>query len=103
MTDKILLSCCEISEQLIDFFVETTHEEICSVLNNIYSESDEMIKYIEQRALKNLTKYKRCCLITLFRVQNKVYQDFCNDVAIYYVCRFKLNNEKIPIVKRILD
>ena len=99
MTDKIILSCCEISEQLNDFFVETTHKEICTVVDYVNSQSNEMVKYIEKRALNNLTKHKRCCLITLFKAQNKIYQNFCNDVAIYYVCRYKLKREKIPIIE----
>lgn len=87
--DEILVDCAQIGYS--DTAIRTTHGEI---KQQLLSESIDDCKLIIGRvrnALKNKDVPK------MYREQSEEWKNFCDDVVIYYICRFKVFGTMIPI------
>ena len=76
-----------------DVAVQTTHREIMNMVNATLDECKQVLPQVTQ-ALRNKNIDK------MFAEKGEEWKDFCDDVAIYYACRFKVHGTLIPICKQ---
>jgi hypothetical protein len=93
-TDIILLNASDVGYS--DVLVETTHRDIMKMVNEPLNDCKKIMPRVA-KALRNKNTNK------MFAEKGKEWKDFCNDVAIYYVCRFKIYGTLIPIVKMTVE
>lgn len=85
---EILLDCAEIGYS--HTAIRTTHKDIMNMLSQSVDECKLIIGRV-RNALKNKDVPK------MYREQSEEWKNFCDDVAIYYVCRFKVFGKMIPV------
>ena len=77
-----------------DVAVETTHGDIMNMVNEPLDKCKQILPQVA-KALRNKNVAK------MFAEKGQEWKDFCDDVAIYYACRFKVYGTLIPICKPV--
>lgn len=95
----VILDCGEISNILECFRVITSYHQLKGLMKIARNEDGNMKLHIYHCAQKCLLQYSKKQLINHFEKEDKEYQDFCNDVAIYYAYRKVLFNTTIPMTE----
>ena len=95
---KVTMSCEEISPKYKEFAIETTHNAINEALTRAQNESPiEQIKIFDSISTE-VNRYSTNELRHHWFNKNSQFQDWCDDVGLYYVYRLVLFDEAIPIV-----
>lgn len=101
--EHICLECSDIKEEFKCFFVKTTTTEIEECLDNMRNETTEDVRAIYIGSSTFLQRFTKDKLIELHNKKTKNWENWCNDVLLFYVTRFIIFGEKIPIVKMECD
>jgi hypothetical protein len=87
-TDTVRLDCKDIGYPGVA--IDTTHQEIMEMLSEPKKECRAILPQVK-RALMNKDIDK------MYNEKGEEWQDFCNDVALYYTCRMVVYGTIIPI------
>lgn len=93
------LSCKEIHERFKEYAVKTTHVEIKEIVDKALTEPRGKQIYMFRSIFHELIKYSDDELNTHYNNKDQEWQDWCNDVALFYVYRLVLLDKMIPIFK----
>jgi len=93
------LSCAQIHERFKEYAVKTTHTEMKAIIELAMRQAREEQMFIFRSIFRALVKYTDEELNTHYNNKDKEWQDWCNDVALFYVYRFVLLHKLIPIFK----
>lgn len=118
---KLYLPCENIEPRFKHYYVETTHGEIMDVVKSVRREiaSNSFEPYKQDNNIKGL--YSKCCieksikrkmdliyknvvkyndydLNQIYEKNNSQWQNWCDDVCIYFCYNKAVNNIMIPIV-----
>jgi hypothetical protein len=85
-----------ISPMFKDFFIKSNTNDVQDCLD-LFRKKDNLIS-IYRKIIKNLFRYSDEELSCSVNEGNK-YNDWCNDVILYYCCRYLLYNKPIPIFR----
>ena len=96
--NAIMLPCIYISPKFFDFNVITTHKEVMKAIEMLsqYPLARQKRQYV--KALMNVMKYSNEEMTSHFEKQSQEFQDWCDDVAIFYAVRYVLMNKPIPML-----
>lgn len=87
-TDRVRLYCADIGYP--DVAIDTTHKEIMDGLSYSKKECNDILPLVKIALMnKNIEK--------MYNEKGNEWKDFCNDVTIYYVCRYVIYGTIIPI------
>ena len=90
------MTCGGIHPKLKEYLVLTTHAEVLEFIQ--LAENDlPSLKRIFVSSLHNLTKYSEEELNAEYELKSQKWQDFCEDVLIFYTTRLVLMKKQIPI------
>lgn len=100
--ENIGLACSHIHSKLSEYVIKTTYKSIQDMIQRIENEKNEVkMRLVFRKLYTNLTKYSEYDLDQHYQKQTKEWQDWCNDVLIFYCNRYVLFNGsmKIPVVQ----
>ena len=95
---EMALPCNEIHLRFREFKVKTTDQIIKDGLENGSRHSTEEQKRIYISIARNLLQYSKEELVLQYERNTQEWQDWCNDVALFYIYRFLIFNKYIPIM-----
>lgn len=98
---KIFMNCGEIHSRFHPFIVQTTHKEVMELMNQYKNEYCLVAqKHMYKKLYHLLTQYddEKMKFIYHHREDNK-YTDWCLDVLHWYVLRYILFDQHIPIIE----
>ena len=97
--EHLILDCSEIKEEFNCFFVKTTSVEVEDCYKNMINNSLEDKQAVYIGSISFLRTYNKEKLIELHTEKTKNWENWCNDVLLFYVSRFILYGDSIPIIK----
>jgi hypothetical protein len=100
--EKIYVSCGTIHERFKEYVIQTTHKEVIDSINSFKNETNEVNKRVFKNIYTSIVQYDKNKLHQLYLNKDEDWNNFCNDVLLFYTCRFVLFGEKmyIPILDR---
>jgi hypothetical protein len=99
MDNKIYLDCSEIKDEFKCFLIETTPNKLMEVWSGFGENTCEEIMAIFAGSSAFLRTYNRAKLIELHREKTTNWDNWCDDVMLFYTTRQILFQRKIPIIK----
>ncbi len=103
MSENIFISCKEIDKKFNMIVVVVTYETLHNTLEKIKKISKESQNRVYCSTLIELLKYTTEEIIKHSEENNQQWEDFCNDVVLYYATRNVLYKDKIPVTLDDLD
>jgi hypothetical protein len=94
----IYLECSEIKEEFGCFFIQTHSEKVMDCYIDLKNETLQNVKAVYIGAICSLKVYNKEKLIELHTEKSDKWQNWCDDVLLFYVSRLILFNERIPII-----
>lgn len=94
---EVRIPCEEIGQQYSSFMVKTPHNEIKEAIETARNETISEQMRIFQSISNEVTKYDEQTLKHYWFNGKPQFQDWCDDVVLYYVYRLVLFNEAIPL------
>lgn len=91
------LVCGQIHTRFKDYMVKTTDEEIKKILESAQKEDRDKVVYMFKKTYENITQYSDEELNEHFEKQTKQWQDWCNDVCLFFCYRYVVFHGKMPI------
>ena len=88
LDDKVYIHAGELGYK--DVIIQTTHREIMEALEVPVSECKKMMP-IARKMFQNKN------IESMYATKDKEWINFCNDIVLYYVYRFKVHGKLIPI------
>lgn len=92
-----VLVCESIHPKLKDYMIMTTHKEVIDHIELAKQETIPVLKKIFVESLMNLVKYSEEELNAEYESKSQKWQDFADDVLIFYATRLILMKKHIPI------
>ena len=95
--NKFVISASGIGERFKEYYIMTTDSKIKTLISDIESSSKEENKHIYRSVYLSITQYSTDKLQEAYVLKNDSWQNWCDDVVIFYVTRLILFNKHIPI------
>jgi CO dehydrogenase/acetyl-CoA synthase beta subunit len=84
--------------------VMTTHGTIMSTIEKIKNESDTDKRTVYASTLRCILKYTRSSkLDRIYQTGGKKWKNLCNDIVLFYCCRYCLTDQPIPMCVTMPD
>jgi hypothetical protein len=99
MEETIYLDCGEIKEEFGGFVIETTPNKLMEVWSGFGENSCEEIMAVFVGSSNFLRTYNKDKLIELHREKTHNWNNWCDDVMLFYTTRNILLGQKIPVIK----
>ncbi len=98
---KHALTCCDIHKRFKEYAVITSDKEVKDSIKECEKEPIETVKFRFKLIYKSLMKYSDSELNKHYEAKNQIWQDWCNDVVLFYAHRFVIFEGKlfIPIME----
>jgi len=96
--DILYLNARHIDKKFKKFYVATPRLELEKHMFDTFEKHLDKDPMIYTRVSNAIMQYTRPQMIKMFKKQNKQWTNWCDDVAIYFACRFVLFGEPIPVV-----
>jgi hypothetical protein len=95
----LIVNCADVG--FPDMFIRTTDEEVQMTLHLLKNDKQQA-KTVMVAALIHLTHIKRTgTLDHIYTDTNrKTWQDFCDDIVVFYIARYVLYGKQIPLVSQ---
>lgn len=94
---KHLLICKDINDRFKEYAIITSDKEVKDTIKQCEEEPIEMVKYRFKLIYLNLTKYSDEELNKHYEEKDQIWQDWCNDVVLFYAHRFVIFNGRMLI------
>lgn len=99
MNESVYVDCSEIKEEFEGFLIKTTPNELMECWTRYENYTLEEIMAIYVGSYSFLRAFNREKLIELHNTKTKNWENWCNDVIIYYASRNILFQNKIPVIE----
>ena len=96
--DILTLDASAIDSKFSNFAVRTPRKQFEDFFDELQADLNED-PLIYTRISNAVCQYTRRQLKIMFRRQNKKWDDWCNDVSLYFACRYILFGEVIPVIQ----
>lgn len=98
---KHALTCGDINKRFKEYAVITSDKEVKESIKECQKEPIEMVKHRFKLIYHSLTQYTDKELNEHFEAKDQKWQDWCNDVVLFYAHRYVLFDGKlfIPIME----
>jgi hypothetical protein len=97
---KIPISCAEMKLGFNDFVVVSCYKDIMTLVRSFENQSRKTLESMFTKVHLRMFKYSKKEVEEFFHHQeNNNYRIWCTNVLIWYVIRFILYNESIPLVQ----
>ena len=94
VNDKIYVDAAQVGYKGV--MIQTTHGDIMNMVNERRKDCKMILPNV-WKALKNKN------IDAMYATQGEEWKNFCDDVVIYYACRFKVHGTLIPICKPVVQ
>lgn len=101
VNETIYLMCRDINPRFTEYVVHTSNSEILAYMNECGNKNKKEIAFSFVSSYKYITKYTDEELNNHFINKTKEFDNWCTDVAIFYVTRYLLLEKPIPIRENI--
>ncbi len=91
------LVCGQIHKRFKEYVVKTTDKEVKDAIGRAEKEDKVKVTYIFKLTYENITKYTDEELNQHYEKNTKEWQDWCNDVLLFFTHRYVLFGSKFPI------
>ena len=91
---KMIVTCKSIDKRFEKYAVQTTDKIIRDQLNNLVKNQEN--KELMNKIYKCIVEFSEQDLQNHYKAKNQIWQDWCDDVVLYHVFNYALNNVKIP-------
>ena len=93
---KMIVTCHSIDMRFEGYAVQTTDKQIRDQINNLVKNQEN--KELMNKIYKCIVEFSEQDLQNHYKAKNQIWQDWCDDVVLYHVFNYALNNVKIPAV-----
>ena len=97
--DTINVYAGGVNEKYNQFIVKTTDKEIKDLFKSYEDYDDALVRHMFISTSRELNKYTVDELIKHANANTQEYNDWNNDVVLFYVAKFMLFNVPIPIIQ----
>ncbi len=94
---KHALTCGDINKRFKEYAVITSDKEVKESIKQCEKEPIEILKHRFKLIYQNLIKYTDIDLNKHFEAKDQEWQDWCNDVLLFYSHRFVIFEGKLLI------
>lgn len=96
--EHLILDCSEIKDEFNCFYIKTTSSEVEDCFKRMKENTHEEVKAVYVGSISFLRTYNKEKLIELHNEKTKNWENWCNDVLLFYVSRQILFKRPIPII-----